>query len=214
MCHRARARNLVTGLPPVPTILQVQLGTTLTIAEIEFLSSKGLHFVGRSQVSGLSSHGVALRIDVDSYPERINMENTTDRLQFRNRNRIRHRSVITINHLQRIERAEQQEMIVISEQTVTEGNAFGMRFCVRTHENEDTPLYKEYWVQICCFPTCSCDDYWQHHWYKSSFLLCKHLYWILKNVFHLEIRTNLLIIQPVWTVAELKCVLDRYTLMV
>jgi hypothetical protein len=69
----------------------------------------------------------------------------------------------------------------------------------------------EYWVQIFCFPTCTCDNFWKHHWYKQSFLLCKHLYWVFKHIFHLEIWTNLLIIQPVWTVGELKDVLARET---
>ena len=37
--------------------------------------------------------------------------------------------------------------------------------------------------------------------------LCKHLYWVLKNVFGLNIELNLAVIQPVWTVGELKEVL-------
>jgi hypothetical protein len=208
ICHRARPRRAVeNGVPPVPQILDVQIGTNLTVEEIDFLTKQGLDFCGRPHIAGLSNEGAALRIDVNSYPERINIADSRTLLRSRNGKTIRLRSTITGSHRERIERAEREEMRVISEETVTEGNAFGKRFCVRTHENEENVQTKEYWVQICCFPTCSCQDYYDHHWKRSSFLLCKHLYWVLKNVFGLNIESNLAVIQPVWTVGELKEVL-------
>jgi hypothetical protein len=125
--------------------------------------------------------------------------------------RVQQRNSYTAKHLERIERAEREDMTVVSIQTVTEGIAYGKRVCIRTHENEDNVQTKQYWVLICCFPTCSCDDYWKHHWYKQLFLPCKHQYWVFKNIFRLDIQSNLLVIQPVWTVAELNDVLERQT---
>jgi hypothetical protein len=185
----------------------------LTVEEIEFLTSKGLDFEGRPAIPGESPQVSSLQIDLDSYPEQINLCNLTQRLQSQNGKKIQHRSLITAKHLKRIERAEQQVMRVISEQTLLKGNAFGKRFHIWSHEKGDKLLRGDYWVQICCFPTCFCEDYLQHHGFLSSFLLCKHLYWVFKNIFCLEIQTNLLIIQPVWTVAKLQGVLARQTNM-
>jgi hypothetical protein len=126
-----------SGVPLVLPILDVQLGTNLTVQEIDFLTHKGLDFVGCPHIAGLSPEGAALQIDVNSYLERINIANLTTCLRPRNDKKIRQRRVITGNHHKRIERAEQEEMRVILEETVTEGNAFGKRFCVCTHKNEE-----------------------------------------------------------------------------
>jgi hypothetical protein len=68
----------VSGLPPV---LQVQCGTDLTVEEIEFLTSKGIDFEGRPAIPGESLQASSLQIDLDSYPEEINLCNPTQRLQ-------------------------------------------------------------------------------------------------------------------------------------
>ena len=212
VCHRSCPRFGISTLPAVPTTLRVQQGTDLTGAEIEFLSSQGLQFVGHPRIADLPlQDGSSLRIDVNTYPERIDITNPTLRIPFRNSVRVRQRNSYTAKHLERMERAEREDMTVVSIQTVMEGNAYGKRLCIRTHEREDNIQTKEYWVQICCFPTCSCDDYWKHHWYKHRYLPCKHQYWVFKNVFRLNIQENLLVLQPVWTVAELNDVLERQT---
>jgi hypothetical protein len=203
----------VSGLPPVPAVLPVQRGTDLTVEEIEFLTSKGIDFEGQPAVRRESPHTSSLRIDLKSYPEKIDLGNLTQHLLSQNGKNIWQRSFITGKHLKRIERTEKQVMRVISEQTVSNGNAFGKHFRIWSHKNGDKLLRGDYWVQICCFPTCTCEDYFQHHGFRSSFLLCKHLYWVFKNIFRLDIQTNLLIIQPVLTVAELEGMLARQTNM-
>ena len=126
ICHRARPRKAVeNGVPPVPQILDVQIGTNLTVKEIDFLTSKGLDFCGRPHIAGFSNEGAALRIDVNGYPERINIFDSRTLLRSRNGKTIHLRSAITRSHRERIERAEQEEMRVISEEIVTKGNAFG-----------------------------------------------------------------------------------------
>jgi hypothetical protein len=188
ICHCAHLKKVVnSSVPLVPPILEVQLGTNLTVEEIDFLTHKGFDFVGCPHIAGLSPQGAALQIDVNIYPERINIANLTTCLRSRNTKAIRQRSVITMNHLIRTKKAERQEMRVISEETVTERNACGKQFCICTHQNEEKVQTKEYWVQICCFPTCSCEDYYDQHWKRSSFLLCKHVYCVIKNVLSLNI---------------------------
>jgi hypothetical protein len=211
--HRGCARNCVSRLTLVPGVLQVQAGTNITPAKADYLERKGLDFVGQTSVPLVTRDSSFLRINLEDYLEPIDIANLSARPLFCNQKRIRQRNAITNEHLKRIERAELQEMRVISDCTITQGNAFGRLLCIWSHENEGSLQTKEYWVQICCFPTCSCDDFSQHHWYKQSFLLCKHLYWVYKNIFCLEICTNLLLIQPVWTVGELKKVLEQDTEM-
>jgi hypothetical protein len=126
MCHCAHPRKAVnSGVLPIPLILELQLGTNLTIQEIDFLMHKGLDFVGCPHITGLSPEGAALQIDVNSYPKRISIANLTTRLQSRNDKKIRQRSVITGNHCKRIVRSEREEIRVISEETIIERNAFG-----------------------------------------------------------------------------------------
>jgi hypothetical protein len=187
VCHRSRARRTVSGLPPVPAVLPVQLGTALTSEEIEFLTSQGIDFEGQPTISGEALQACSLRIDLNRYPEKINFVNQTQRLPSQNGKRIRQRTFIIGKHLKRIEKAEQEEMTVVAEEIVLQGNAYGRRFRIRSHENDETLPTVDYWVQICCFPTCSCEDYFRHHGYSCSFLLCKHLYWVFKHIFCLDI---------------------------
>jgi hypothetical protein len=138
VCHRTCTRKNVSGLPLVPAVLPVQRGTDLTVEEIEFLTSKGIDFEGQPAIPGESPQASSLRIDLNSYPEKINLGNPTQRLQSQNGKKIGQRSFITSKHLKRIERAEQQVMRVISEQTVLNGNAFGKCLCIRSHKNGAT----------------------------------------------------------------------------
>jgi hypothetical protein len=147
ICHHACPRKAVnSSVPPVPLILEVQLGTNLTVKEIAFLTHKGLDFVGRPHIAGLSPQGAAPLIDVNIYPESINIADLTTCLRSRNTKAIGQKNVIIVNHCKRIKRAEQEELRIISDETVTKENAFGKRFCVCTHKNSNKIQTKEYWV--------------------------------------------------------------------
>ncbi len=67
-------------LPPIPPILQVQHGTNLSFGEIDFLTQQGLDFIGRLDIAGVCPQGPALKIDINSYPQRINIDDPTNRL--------------------------------------------------------------------------------------------------------------------------------------
>jgi hypothetical protein len=60
----------------------------------------------------------SLWIDLNSYPEKIDLGNPTQRLQSQNGKKIWQRSFIIGEHFKRIERAEEQLMRVIAKQTV------------------------------------------------------------------------------------------------
>ena len=82
ICHCAPPRRAVETA--VPQILDVQIGTNLTVKEIDFLTKQGLDFCGCPHIAGLSNEGAALQIDVNSYPKRINIANSRTLLRSRN----------------------------------------------------------------------------------------------------------------------------------
>jgi hypothetical protein len=106
----------------VPSILPVQLGTNLIAAEIAFLTKKGLDFVDRPADPVFVPKAPFLQIDVNNYPEKINLADLSNCPLFQN--------------LKRIESAETQKLRVISRRKIAHGNGFGKLFCVCTHETE------------------------------------------------------------------------------
>jgi hypothetical protein len=102
-----------------------------------------LDFVGQTLVPSVTRDSSFLQINLDNYPERIDIANLSARPLFCNQKRIRQCNAITNEHLKRIKRAESQEMRVISDCTITQGNAFGWQLCIWSHENEDNLQTKE-----------------------------------------------------------------------
>jgi hypothetical protein len=102
----------------------------MTPAKADYLWRKGLDFVGQTLIPLVTRDSSFLWIDLDNYSERIDIANLTACPLFCNQKRIWQRNSITNEYLKRIERVEWQEMRVISDCTITQGNAFGWQLCI------------------------------------------------------------------------------------
>ena len=95
LCHRSCPQRACGDLPDVPSVLQVQQGTNMLAAEIHFLSSKGLEFVGSAPIPHVHVGTSHLQIDVNSYRKKICLDDPLHRLRSRNGKRIRLRFHLT-----------------------------------------------------------------------------------------------------------------------
>lgn len=192
-------------------------GSNLTQDEIHFLLGSGISIAGLvsrcvTRLTNTSPAQLELRINVDLFPEVVDIHDVSSRLHSRNGKLCRQRLKDTVEVLKRIKSAEKDEMRVLTERDVSQGNGFGKQFCLVTHENDGKPT-RNYWIQICCFPCCSCDDFYTRHTRGKPYLPCKHLFWIFKNIFGLDLHTSLVVKQPIWTIGEVSEILLRQRLI-
>lgn len=205
ICFRGKERKGIERLPSRPQFLPVAIGTSLTDAEISHFREIGLINIQRDNTT--ETNPFDLRIDVNLFTERVDLQDPSRRLPSRNGKLSRQRTGLTSQNLKRIASANQESMSLICEKTVTLGNRWGMQYQIRTHE-ENEALKSSYWVQICCFPCCSCDDFFKSHSHKRPYLTCKHLYWVYKNVFGLDLLQSSVVNQPVLSIGEIQTLIS------
>ena len=206
-CHFSRGRRPLGKLPSPPEKLEVLVGTNLSIAEMDYLTQMGLRWTGQAVVPNANPNAVGLRINVDLFYEKINLEDPIFRLPSRNGRNSRQRFTQTSSHFTRIQSAETQRMSVIMEKDITRGNGWGKQILVQNHEGDIST--SQYWVQVCIFPCCSCEDFWRRHSHSKPYLPCKHIFWVYKNIFHLDLHNSTLVNQPILTVREVQLILER-----
>lgn len=179
-------------------------------AELDFLLSVGILVSERLGCSGSSEVGPTaadLVIDVDCFPERVMLDEPFFRLSSRNGKQCRQRVLVSAQFRQRIKAASDERMRVLSQKVVVQGNGWGKQFQICTHE--DVPrLTKRYWVQICCFPCCSYRDFFQRHSSSKAYVPCKHLLWVFRNLFQLDLETAEVVKQPILSILEVRLLLD------
>lgn len=83
--------------------------------------------------------------------------------------------------MKRIKLSKEDHMRSISLKTVLEGSKWGKEFLEGTHKI-DGIIARRYWVQICCFPSCSCDKYFNNLFqtlFRCYYMCCRcHLAWL------------------------------------
>ena len=94
------------------------------------------------------------------------------------------------------------------EKDITEGNGWGKQLLVQNYVQDSMKL-SQYWVQVCIFPSCSCEDFWRRHSHSKPYLPCKHIFWVYKNRFHLDLHNSTLVNQPILTVGEVQYIIQR-----
>jgi len=121
----------------------------------------------------------------------------------------RHRVGETLEQEKRVLASSNEEMRVVQHREVLSGTGFGKQLLIATHESNGQIL-KRYWIQICCFPCCSCDDFYKRHTRGKAYMACKHLFWVYKNIFCMELKSNMVVRQPVLTIGEVQELIAHY----
>lgn len=215
-CHVSRGNRGIGPLPPPPSVLPVVVGTNLSQREIQFLLEQGIKLqglhTGEAPVDSSSAETVGipssldLRINVDEFPEKVLISSPDYRHSRRNGRVCRIRSTDSSAHLSRVVSATREIMRIVAQRQVHHGNGTGKQFCIATHEHDNLPP-KRYWVQICCFPSCSCDDFFRRHTRGKSYQACKHIYWVYKNVGRLDLTSSFIVKQPILSLTEVQSLL-------
>lgn len=206
MCFRGKERRGIVDLPPRPQYLPVAIGTSLTEEEILAFREAGL--IETQRVNNIVAHPFELRINVNHYCERVNVHDPTKRLPTRDGKLCRQRLNLTPENVKRINSALSETMSVLVQNKISSGNGWGSQFLILTNTLEHSMATK-YWVQICCFPTCSCDDFYKRHSSNRPYLTCKHIYWVYRSVFGLDLMKSTLVNQPILSVSEVQTLLDN-----
>jgi hypothetical protein len=135
------------------------------------------------------------------------MDDPTRKLTSRNGRDCRQRNLNTIEFRKRKLAAIHQDMRVIAEVTVVHGNGWGKQYCLLT-QGGSRNIPSKYWIQLCCFPCCSCPDFHRRHTRSLPYLPCKHILWLYKNIFHLDLESSGIVMQPILSIAEVRYLLD------
>ncbi|KAL3678724.1 hypothetical protein R1sor_021680 [Riccia sorocarpa] len=157
-CHRGPSGpQCKTQMPPVPTVIPVQIGTGLTQDEVDFLTANGFVLVRRTQAHMSEALPLESEIKVlaDAYPEKVQDFPRDHRFKSRGGKNCRQKLTICRNCRTRLERARSSPMKVVFSWTITSGNDYGKLFKIASRPD----FSRLYIVQICCFPSCSCKDF-------------------------------------------------------
>lgn len=209
VCLRGKPRHSIIELPLVPNFLPILIGTFLSEGEIEFLSKNQLILqeAVTSVTPGLLAPILDLRINVNTFREQVKTDKQEPRFTTQNGRLVQNRGVLSSEHVKRIRSSKEDCMRLISENIVEDGNGWGKQILVGTHET-DGKLPKQYWIQICCFRACSCDDFFNRHMRNWAYVPCKHLYWVFRSQYNLSVRADVEISQPVLSLKRVRNILS------
>ena len=207
-CFRSKGRRGISNLPDRPQFLPIAQGTKLSQEEISHFEQVGLLAYSESQGKGIQVSSLELRIDVNLFQERIDMRNPDIPSKTRDGLKCRRKKHLTTKNIERIRLSEKEQMRVLSVKNVTTGNGWGRQYLIETHLQVQSRPCK-YWVQICCFPCCSCPDFYGRHTYRQPFMTCKHLYWVYKNAFGVDIRDDSLVHQAILSLTDVQAFMKR-----
>ncbi|KAL3702249.1 hypothetical protein R1sor_020271 [Riccia sorocarpa] len=205
-CHRGPdAPQCRTQMPHVPTVIPVFIGTSLTQDEVDFLTEAGFLLVHRAR----SEHEIhafpeeaEIKILLQAYPERVQDFPRNHRFRSRGGRPCRQKVTLSQTCQTKLERARSSQIRVLFSWTITTGNGYGKLFKILS----GTDPGRIYIVQICCFPACSCQDFWEREVRRSTFTPCKHIYWVYLEVLRIDPLSQR-IHQPVHTLEEVDSML-------
>ncbi|KAL3675169.1 hypothetical protein R1sor_025117 [Riccia sorocarpa] len=199
-------------MPRSPEVMPVMTGTNLSQAEVDFLTGNGIILVHRIRVEAAPMRDfptvTEIRINVDAYPQKIGSVAPDFVYNQRGSKGCRRKSVPSNDCQTRLQSARTTTMMLSGEWTVTEGNGYGKVFRISTHLDEDI---RNYLVQLCCFPACSCGDFFERESRLRTFFPCKHLYWVYMNILGLRPGSSIMH-QPVFSRLELDILLSMQTM--
>ena len=95
-------------------------------------------------------------LDLNSYPEKVILDEPDNRLTRRNSVPKQRRLDIAKDAVARIRSAKIEAMVCISIRKIETGNATGLRLIIK---NISRGFSTTHCVQICVFPTCLCKDF-------------------------------------------------------
>ncbi|KAL3686617.1 hypothetical protein R1sor_009191 [Riccia sorocarpa] len=131
-------------------------------SEVDFLGAKGFVLVHRLPQPVPNIVGrppiVDIRINVDIYPQKVQAVPLHFRYNARDTKGCRRKATPSQECLNRVHSALTSVMMLNGTWDIHEGNGCGKMFRVSTHLHADV---KNYIVQLCCFPTCSCQDFFE-----------------------------------------------------
>ncbi|KAL3702434.1 hypothetical protein R1sor_020456 [Riccia sorocarpa] len=199
-------------MPQVPEVMPVQLETKLTQAECDFLTVNGFVLVHRipstmHQAQDFPSI-VDIRINVDLYAQKVQSVPSTFRFNSRGQKTCRRKTTASNECMKRLQSARTTTMLLTGQWEVREGNGYGKMFQISTHLGADM---RRYIVQLCCFPTCSCEDFFIRETGVKTFTSCKHIYWVYLNVLGVNPQCKL-IHQPVFSKIEVETLLSMQSM--
>ncbi|KAL3688100.1 hypothetical protein R1sor_014409 [Riccia sorocarpa] len=175
-CIKSKGTNACRfQMPQVPDVMPVQLGTKITQAECDFLTVNGFVLVHR--IPSTTQHAqdfpsnVDIRINVDLYAQKIQSVPSIFRFGSRGIKTCRRKTTTSNECMKRLQSARTTTMLMTGQWEVREGNGYGKMFQISTHLGADM---KRYIVQLCCFSTCSCEDFLLTQ--MKTFTPCKHIY--------------------------------------
>ncbi|KAL3692942.1 hypothetical protein R1sor_006593 [Riccia sorocarpa] len=158
----------------------------MTQEEVDFLTGKGYLLVSAnrpSQSTNAYPTEAQTKVLVNAYPEKV-MERPRDyRFKTRRGRGCRQKSTPSVSCLRRLERARSASIRVLHSWNVSNGNGYGMLFHVASGESPDERIHI---VRICCFPACSCQDFWERETGLRTYVPCKHIYWVFLNIFRYD----------------------------
>ncbi|KAL3686650.1 hypothetical protein R1sor_009224 [Riccia sorocarpa] len=199
-----RSQDCRFQMPTVPDVMPILTGTNLSQVEVDFLTAKGFTLVHRFPEVAIprtrTPTVVDIKINVDAYPQKIDAVPSSFRFNSRGTKGCRRKSTPSGECNDRLERAITTTMLRTETWVISEGNGYGKRYKICTHVQSAEPNH--YIVQICYFPCCSCDDFFQRETRRNTFVPCKHMYWVYLNIFGLSLN-EVFIHQPVFTRDEL-----------
>ncbi|KAL3691294.1 hypothetical protein R1sor_004945 [Riccia sorocarpa] len=207
-CHRdPGAPQCKNQMPHVPSVFPMQIGTGLTQEEVDFLTDNGFVLVRRTVVHAPDTFPskAEIKVILDGHTEKVQDFPRNHRFKSRRGRGCRQKLQPSNTCNTRLERARSEQMQVLYSWLVTTGNGWGKVFKIASGQ-EPTRVYI---VQICCIPSCSCQDFFDRETRGATFSPCKHIYWVYLNVLHLDPNTCKRIHQPVHTMEEVEAMLTN-----
>ncbi|KAL3686639.1 hypothetical protein R1sor_009213 [Riccia sorocarpa] len=164
-------------IPQIPEVMPVQLGTKITQAECDFLIVNGFVLVHRIPSTTHQAQDfpsiVDIRINIDLYAQKVQSVPSTFRFNSRGQKQCRRKTTASNECMNRLQSARTTTMLLTGQWEVREGNGYRKMFQISTHLGADM---RRYIVQLCCFPTCSCEDFFTRETHVKTFTPCKHIY--------------------------------------
>ncbi|KAL3686541.1 hypothetical protein R1sor_009115 [Riccia sorocarpa] len=205
-------RDCRCTMPKILEVMPVQLGTKITQAECDFLTVNGFVLVHRIPSTTHQAQDfpsiVDIRINVDLYAQKVQSVPSTFRFNSRGQKQCRRKTTASNECMNRLQSARTTTMLLTGQWEVREGNGYGKMFQISTHLGADM---RRYIVQLCCFPTCSCEDFFTRETQVKTFTPCKHIYWVYLNVLGVNPQCKL-IHQPVLTKIEVEKLLSMQSM--
>ncbi|KAL3690167.1 hypothetical protein R1sor_016476 [Riccia sorocarpa] len=198
--------------PRVPEVMPVLTGTNLSQEEVDFLTERGLILVHRNPMPILMATDrpsvLEIRINVDAYPQKVISAAPDFHFQARGTKPCKRKTSPSGECSKKLQLVRSTTMMLTGSWSVIEGNGYGRMYRIFTHLNADI---RSYIVQLCCFPTCSCEDFFERESRRSTYLPCKHIYWVYMNILGLRPDANIMH-QPVFSRNEVDKLVSMETM--